>query len=291
VFAFRAEWLRHLLNLPSFRAYSRMLASSDLLADFCGILTIERIKWSSNRLSEHARRHRDKLATCDLDQVKWSQREISKLLARIDEKLELLAKAIEQAHERIIGGRRIAMQDKVLSAHEADQHVIGRGKAGKEVEFGNPLFISETQGGFICDYQLYQERAPGDTKELVASLGRIESYQLGQSIKEVVGDRGFDTKAFNKALQSKFINNSICPKSPQRLEQKLSQPQFRKSQKRRGGTEARIAILSNNGGRVCRNKGFEHRSEQIGWGVFAHNIHWIARKVHNQRKDDQKKAA
>jgi len=60
-----------------------------------------------------------------------------------------------------------------------------RGKAGKEVEFGNTLFVAETQDGFICDYQLYQERAPGDTKELVASLERIESFQFGQSIKEV----------------------------------------------------------------------------------------------------------
>ena len=423
VFAFRAELLRHLLNLPSFRAYSRMLASSDLLADFCGILTIEGIKWSSKstldraskffsaeqmadlnehlnqlvskqassgqvgldevvdfsvclvdstcfeanihfptdwlllkdvahnllkaliliraegllcrmdqcpeqwitqmnrlciqmtharrrtdakkqrkavlrtmkrvlkRLSGHVRRHRVKLATCDPDQVKWSQLEVSNLLARIDAKLELLPRAIEQAHERIIGERRVASKGKVLSAHEGDLHVIVRGKAGKEVEFGNTLFVAETQGGFICDYQLYQERAPGDAKELVASPERIESFQLGQSIKEVVGDRGFDSKAVNKALESRTIENSICPNNPQLLEQKLSQPQFRKSQKRRGGTEARIAILTNNGGRVCRAKGFEHRSEQIGWGVLAHNMHWIARKVRNQRKDDQQKAA
>ena len=46
------------------------------------------------RLSGHVRRHRDKLATCDLDQVKWSQLEVSNLLARIDAKLELLTKAI-----------------------------------------------------------------------------------------------------------------------------------------------------------------------------------------------------
>ena len=344
VFAFRAELLRHLLNLPSFRAYSRMLASSDLLADFCGILTIEGIKWSSKstldraskffsaeqmahlnehlnqlvskqassgkvgldevvdfsvclvdstcfeanihfptdwlllkdvahnllkaliliraegllcrmdqrpeqwitqmnrlciqmtharrrtdakkqrkavlrtmkrvlkRLSGHVRRHRVKLATCDPDQVKWSQLEVSNLLARIDAKLELLPKAIEQAHERIIGERRVASKDKVLSAHEGDLHVIVRGKAGKEVEFGNTLFVAETQGGFICDYQLYQERAPGDAKGLVASLERIESFQLGQSIKEVVGDRGFDSKAVNKALESKAIENSIKEK-------------------------------------------------------------------------------
>ena len=44
VFALRAEVLRHLLGLPSFRAYSRMLAGSDLLTDFCGVRTLEGIK-------------------------------------------------------------------------------------------------------------------------------------------------------------------------------------------------------------------------------------------------------
>lgn len=84
-------------------------------------------------LEGHARCHRNKLATCNLDKVKWSQREVSNLLARIDEKLELLPKAIEQAHEGIIGQRRVDSKDKILSAHEADLHVIVRGKAGKEV--------------------------------------------------------------------------------------------------------------------------------------------------------------
>lgn len=44
-----------------------------------------------------------------------------------------------------------------------------------------------------------------------------------------------------------------------------------------------IAILTDNGGRFCRAKGFEHRSKQIGWSILAHNIHWIAES--NARKN------
>jgi len=54
VFALRAEVLRHLLGLPSFRAYSRMLAGSDLLTDFCGVRTLEGIKWTSKSTLERA---------------------------------------------------------------------------------------------------------------------------------------------------------------------------------------------------------------------------------------------
>ena len=53
-FALRAEVLRHLKQLPSFREYSKMLASSDLLADFCGIRTVEGIKWTSKSTLDRA---------------------------------------------------------------------------------------------------------------------------------------------------------------------------------------------------------------------------------------------
>ena len=55
VFALRSEVLRHLLGLPSLRAYSRMLAGSDLLADFCGVRTLEGIKWTSETLCSSAK--------------------------------------------------------------------------------------------------------------------------------------------------------------------------------------------------------------------------------------------
>jgi len=45
IFSFRAELLRTLLGVPSFREFSRQLASSDLLADFCRIRELDGIRW------------------------------------------------------------------------------------------------------------------------------------------------------------------------------------------------------------------------------------------------------
>jgi hypothetical protein len=39
--------------------------------------------------------------------------------------------AIHQAHERIIGGRKVANAEKVLSLYERDLHVIVRGAVQK----------------------------------------------------------------------------------------------------------------------------------------------------------------
>jgi len=423
VFALRSEVLRHLLGLPSFRAYSRMLAGSDLLADFCGVRTLEGIKWTSKstlerasklfdadqlealnrllaelvgnddwsaalgleervdatvclmdttcleanihhpvdwllvkdvgmtllkavalirgeglvcrmpggpeqasrdlnrlcvemthsrrkkdsakvrkrvlrrmkalaaRIAEHTRRHRDRLAS-EASSTRWSPRETANIVARIDDRLALLPEAVRQAHERIIGGRPVASKNKILSAHEREIDVIVRGKTDKEVEFGNALFISESTGGFIFDYKLYGRGAPPDAGKLAESLERQQAFQIDQPIEEVVGDRAFQTKATTRALKEAGIIDSNCPKDPAELKRRMEDPRFRKSQKRRGSTEARIAILKNNGGgRVCRAKGFDNRAAAVGWGVLSHNLWWIARKIRERREEREPKAA
>ena len=57
--------------------------------------------------------------------------------------LEQVPVAIKQAHEPIIGGRRIANEEKILSLYEDTVNVIVRGKAGANIEFGNKLWLNE----------------------------------------------------------------------------------------------------------------------------------------------------
>jgi len=69
--------------------------------------------------------------------------------AAVDGILGQLPAAIEQAHERIIGERPVAGADKLLSLYEGSHHVLVRGKAGAEVEFGNPRLLAENLDGII----------------------------------------------------------------------------------------------------------------------------------------------
>lgn len=411
VFALRAELLRHVLGLPSFRSLSERLASSDLLADFCGIRDIGGIKWTSKstldraskvfneeqlrrmnallteaaanadvchdvgleepvdasiclvdstcfganvhypvdwvllkdvsltllkatalirsegllnrmengpaelarqmnrlciemththrrkdgrkrrkgvlrsmkkllrRIGKHTTRHRDLLET-SWAATRWSQRQAARIIERIDAKMALLPKVIEQAHERIIGGRLVKSSEKILSTHEPDIHPLVRGKAGAEVEFGNGLFLAESPDGFILDYQLYRDAPPADTQKLRDSLERQQALDIDPPVRAVVGDRGFDSKQVSKELAADGIDNLICPRNAAALKERMGEEPFRTLQKRRGGTEARIAILKNNGGgRVCRAKGFANRARAVAFGVLAHNLWWIARKI------------
>lgn len=240
---------------------------------------LRQMKALLRRIARHAARH-DALLLTNWPLTRWSEREAERVRGRIAEKLALLPAAIEQAHERIIGERAVPNAKKILSAHERDLHVIVRGKAGKEVEFGNGLFICESPEGFILDYHLYRGQPPAETVKLRESLARQQSWDIDAAVTAVVGDRGFDSRGTDRELSGEGIANFICPKSVHGLRERMKEETFRHWQKRRAGTEARIAILKHQGrGRVCRAKGYDHRALAVGWGVLAHNLWWIARKV------------
>jgi hypothetical protein len=229
------------------------------------------------RIGRHARIHRDILKERQ-EQTRWSERQAQRIVGRIEEKLEQIPQVIRQAHERIIGGRLVASKNKILSAHEGDLHTLVRHKAGKPVEFGNALFLAESPCGFILDYKLYRDTPPADTQKLTESLARQQAMDIDQPVVAVVGDRGFDSRKVARELDDADIANLICPRNPATLKERMGESFFAAMQKRRGSTEARIAILKNNGGgRVCRAKGFNNRAIAVGFGVLAHNLWMVAR--------------
>ena len=79
----------------------------------------------------HAQRHRD-LLDQQWEQTDLTQGQTEQILRRIDGVLELLPKAIKQAHERIIGARPVANADKILSLYDTGRagHRAGEGGRG-----------------------------------------------------------------------------------------------------------------------------------------------------------------
>jgi len=207
----------------------------------------------------HARRHHDLLES------RWQQTdlragEVRQILSRLDNVRQQLPAAIKQAHERIIGGRQVANADKVLSLYEPDLHVIVRGKAGAEVEFGNTLLLAEQSDGVIVDWRLVQDQAPSDSKFLKGSLARFSGVFNDRQPGAVVGDRGFDSAANREQVEQAGIFNAICPRSVTGLRERMQEERFAVLQGRRGQTEGRIGIFKNGFlGRPVRSKRFIHR--------------------------------
>jgi hypothetical protein len=238
----------------------------------------------------HGQRYRQALDE-QWEKTDLTRKQAEVILRRMDNILGQLPAARRQAHERIIGHRPVANADKILSLYEPDIHVIVRGKAGAEVEFGNSLLLAESAAGYILDHELLQEASPGDTQWLTRRLPMIRE-RSGGKLCGVAGDRGFDSKGTADLLEEEELFNAICPRNPRELSWRIQHdPIFARAMHRRAGTEGRIGILKNVflGGTPLA-KGFKNRQLQVAWAVLAHNL-WVAARLPWAQQAEHRRAA
>lgn len=199
--------------------------------------------------------------------------------------LEQLDAIIHQAHERIIGGRRVNNEDKILSLYDPDIHVIVRGKADAEVEFGHTLFLAEQADGLIVDWHLYQEQAPTDSHMIPEHVRRMRE-ENGIALKGMAGDCGFDS-AENSRLLGDEIENHLCPRNIGHLEQCLQDKEFRRHQTRRAQTEVRIAIIMHGFlGNPAYKWGYKNKERLCAWDILTHNL-WVLTRLPQQAAQAQ----
>src|SRR5450759_5787731 len=154
---------------------------------------LREMKKLSKIIARHAERDRDLL------EQRWEEPDIKagearQIVERMEVVLEGLPVAIKQAHERIIGERQVMNEEKILSLYEGHASVYVRGKAVADVEFGSQLLLGESASGVIVDWELVCGNPVADTKMLGRSLERMEQMSAGEAIKQVSGDRGFDSQ-------------------------------------------------------------------------------------------------
>jgi len=241
--------------------------------------TLRLMKKQLRTVAKLARRHLQKLRKqgaskgLSLATMLMLEEKLTAILDQVDA-------IIHQAHERIIGERRVNNKDKTLSLYEPDMHVIVRGKADAEVEFGNSLFLAEQGNGLIIDWHLYQDQAPADSRMIPGHLDRTEK-ENGILLKSLTGDRGFDSADNAKRLGEK-IQNNICPRNIEALNEQLGNNEFRDHQVRRAQTEARIAIIMHGFlGNPARKWGYQNKARLCAWGILTHNL-WVLARLPQQ---------
>ena len=238
--------------------------------------TLRRMKRLEKKIAGHAQAHRDLLAQ-HWAETALSEKQAQAILRRIDQVIGQLPAAIAQAHERIIGERAVPNADKILSLYEADVEVLKRGKAGADVEFGNKLWLGETRSGLIVDFALLAE-AEADTALVIPAVERLTG-RMQLDLQQVWGDRGLASGKNEKGLAKLGIKSGLCPRDPAELQKRLQEDAgFCPGLKRRGGTEARIAIFKHVFvGSPCLAKGLAARQLAVSWAVLAHNLWVLAR--------------
>ena len=230
---------------------------------------LRKLKLLAKTVGKHGERYLALLGKL-VESGELTQPQADQFAKRLQNVIDKLPAAIHQAHERIIGERKVANKDKMLSLYEDDVHVLVRHKDGAECEFGNKQVVVEQEDGLVLDWELFKDEQPADCKLIEPLIARISEH-FGD-ISAVVTDRGFDSKSNSGLLEENNIFNGICPKNIQELQQRLGDPSFAGYQRRRAQTEGRIAIIKDFIGDVPRSKGFDHRNREVAWGIFTHNL-------------------
>lgn len=83
------------------------------------------------------------------------------------------------------------------------------------------------------------------------------------------------------------FTTGFVPRSPQLLQERNRSWKFKRLQRRRAQTEARISIIKHVflGGRT-RSKGFAHRELRVTWSVLGHNLWVLARRQQPEKAVD-----
>jgi IS5 family transposase len=100
--------------------------------------------------------------------IQQTEKQAERLVAQVEPLLPLVERVILQARSRVLEGKQVAANDKVLSLFEPHTHIIPRHEGGAEVEFGRQVELDEVNGGIVTRYQILEHselqaivRAPG----------------------------------------------------------------------------------------------------------------------------------
>jgi IS5 family transposase len=202
---------------------------------------------------------------------------VAGLSQRLGDWIEGLGKVVEQTKEVMKGKRHLPR--RLVSLFDAGARPIRKGKSRPDTEFGRKVLIGETDHGIISTYEVLAEN-PADVillKEGVKGHRRLFPKRL----KAVAGDRGFYSQANEDWLKDNGVKQVSIPargKVSQERRQYQRQSWFKRLQRFRAGSEAKISLLKRKFG-LDRSlmRGDDSTKMWVGQGIFTHNLWQAAR--------------
>jgi transposase, IS5 family len=236
------------------------------------VQTTEEVVQQSERVSQALRRRSEQIA--------------QSLREQVQQFLPLVRRVITQTRTRVLEGKQVASEEKVLSLFEPHTRVIPRHKGGADVEFGRLVTLDEVEGGIITRFEvLEQPNEHGQAEEALAHHQKL----FGHPPRILAGDRGIRSPTTQHTLEEAGVKTVAIPAvgkvSAQRRAVERS-PSFRRAYRWRAGIEGRINSLRRDYGlRRCAYHGMSGLKRWLGWGILANNVDHIAQaQVTRSRK-------
>lgn len=206
-----------------------------------------------------------------------TQQQAQRLLKQAQQVLPLVERVISQTRSRVLEGKKVASEQKVLSLFEPHTRAIPRHKGGALVEFGRQVILDEVEGGVVTRYQILEHpNEHGQAVEAVAHHCALFAHPPGL----VTGDRGVHSPETEDTLKVAGVKRVAIPASGKLSEERQALEQTRtwkRGYRWRAGIEGRIASLRRDfGWRKSGYHGLDGMERGRGLGVIASNLRRIA---------------
>jgi IS5 family transposase len=206
-----------------------------------------------------------------------TEQQATRLRTEAEGVLPLVKRVIAQTRSRVLEGKKVPSDQKVLSLFEPHTRAIPRHKGGAQVEFGRHVILDEVEGGIVTRYQILEHpNEHGQAVEAVAYHVALFEHPPGT----VAGDRGVHSPETEATLSAAGVKRVAIPASGKLSEERRALEHtrpWRRGYRWRAGIEGRIASLRRDyGWRKSRYHGQDGMERWLGLGVMASNLRHLA---------------
>jgi hypothetical protein len=177
---------------------------------------------------------------------------------------------IDQIRRRVIGGERIAHEEKVFSIFEEHTEWISKGKAGVPQELGLLVCVLEDQYRFILHHKVMQKT----TDDKVAVPMACKAKEKFADLISISFDKGFYSPANRQALTN-ILEQVILPKKGRlSIEEKNIEcsEDFIQGKRKHAAVESGINALENHGLDRCPDHAITGFKRYVALAVLARNL-------------------
>ena len=172
-----------------------------------------------------------------------SEQQAKQLLASVEQVLPLVERVIVQTRTRVLEGKKVASDQKVLSLFEPHTRAIPRHKGGALVEFGRQVILDEVEGGIVTRYEILEH--PNEHGQAIEAVAHHQAL-FEHPPNLVAGDRGVHAAETEERLQAVGVKRVAIPASGKLSAERQTHERrraFRRGYRWRAGIEGRIASL------------------------------------------------
>ena len=211
-----------------------------------------------------------------LDKECVKKRGLDKILKQLQDVFFHLEKIIFQTQKRVIEGKKVSREKKVVSIFEPHTDIIVKGQ--RDVQFGHKIFLTSGTSNMILDCQI-PDGNPADSDMFLNILSSVKKTYDSCPAK-ISADGGFASQQNLKEAKDMGAKDICFPakKGMKVLKMVKSTWVFKKLLNWRAGIEAIISFLKRCFGmRVATWKGHDGFKKYVRSAVCAYNFIVLAR--------------